>query len=205
MGFSDRRLKRDIRPLRDALQKVQGIRGVYYHWNRNVTDAEGLSEPGTDGQTDFESRRQIGVIAQDVLAVAPEIVSGGLQGKQSEFLRVDYNKLVPLLIEAVRELNGQLKLLEGDIDGLSDDKKEEKQTEEEEQAEEEQTEEEEEEEEEEALKISSASSSVPEDQSGLGSILRNLATLRRRNRAERSRGIALQRRMDRLEVQLGSR
>merc|ERR1712167_105131 len=136
-----------------------------YHWNRNVTDAEGLSEPGTDGPTDFESRRQIGVIAQDVLAVAPEIVSGGLQGKQSEFLRVDYNKLVPLLIEAVRELNGQLKLLEGDIDGLSDDKKEEKQAGEEEEEEAEQAEEEEAEEE--ALKASSASSSVPEDQYGL--------------------------------------
>jgi len=88
---SDRRLKRDIIHIDDALAKVNKLNGVYYTWIQD--EPSGLK---------FDTKRHVGVIAQEVQSVLPEVVTSLHEGK---YLGVDYASLVPLVIEAVRELD----------------------------------------------------------------------------------------------------
>jgi Chaperone of endosialidase len=87
-AYSDQRLKNDIKTIEDALDKVRKLRGVSYV-NANT------GEPS------------IGVIAQEVKEVIPEVVqdNGGL-------LSVAYGNLVGVLIEAVKELSAKVDALE---------------------------------------------------------------------------------------------
>jgi hypothetical protein len=77
--YSDERLKSGIRPLTGALSTVCELRGVHYT---------------------MSGRPQIGFIAQDVQRVIPEAVSYA----DSNTLAVDYSRIVPILVEAVKEL-----------------------------------------------------------------------------------------------------
>lgn len=86
--FSDRRLKRDITPLSGALDTVSRLQGVSYAWNASPTPDGGVP-----------SGRQIGLVAQDVEAVVPELVQTNASGLKS----VEYQNMVPILIEAVKE------------------------------------------------------------------------------------------------------
>jgi hypothetical protein len=81
---SDARLKKNIVNLDGALDKIDSIRGVHYHW----IDA---SQPQS---------RQVGVIAQEIQAAYPELVMEGGNG----FLSVDYPKLTAVLIQSIKEL-----------------------------------------------------------------------------------------------------
>jgi hypothetical protein len=91
---SDRRLKQDISPLKNSLSKVTKLRGVYFKWTKN----------GPSGDK-VDSDRHLGVIAQDVQAVFPDIVDTIHDG---QYLGVRYSELIPVLIEAVRELDDQI-------------------------------------------------------------------------------------------------
>ncbi|WP_298679063.1 tail fiber domain-containing protein [uncultured Lentibacter sp.] len=84
VSSSDVRLKADIAPIADALAKVQALTGVTYRM---------------DGQ----SARQMGLIAQDVQAVAPEAVT-----EVDGLLRLAYGNLVGLLVEAIKDLHAEL-------------------------------------------------------------------------------------------------
>ena len=90
---SDERLKDNITVIDSALAKVKQLRGVEFDWN----DKQSLHK-GHD----------IGVIAQDVEQVAPELV----KDRDDGYKAVDYPKLVALLIEAVKELELKVKKLE---------------------------------------------------------------------------------------------
>ncbi len=105
-AVSDRRLKQDIEPVINALNKVTKLKGVYYKW---VAHAD---------HKDADNRRHIGLIAQDVQHIVPEAVGQVLGGKM---LGVDYEALVPLLIEAVRELSEKLKANRLEIEKLKAD------------------------------------------------------------------------------------
>lgn len=89
---SDRRYKKDITTLSGALDKLTRLRGVSYNWRQTEFP---------DRQ--FNNRLQIGVIAQEVETVYPELVYTDKDGYRS----VDYAKLTPVLIEAVKELKRQ--------------------------------------------------------------------------------------------------
>ncbi len=82
---SDRRLKRDIASLDNALEKVTSLEGVTYNWKDENRD----------------QHRQIGVIAQDVKKVFPEAV---YENKNTGFLSVNYSGLIGALIESIKEL-----------------------------------------------------------------------------------------------------
>ena len=86
---SDMRLKKDISPLTHSLKKITSLKGVFYYWK-------------TDEYPDrnFEDSKQIGLIAQDVEPIIPEVVHTDNEGYKS----VRYNKLTPVLIEALKEL-----------------------------------------------------------------------------------------------------
>lgn len=94
---SDIRLKEDINPLKDSLDKILGLEGVSFKFKNN-------QEQGT----------QIGVIAQDVEKVVPEVVSTGEDGYKS----VSYQNLVPLLIEAMKEQQKQIEELKKELNEL---------------------------------------------------------------------------------------
>lgn len=97
--WSDRRLKRNFQEIAHPLQKLEALNGYYYHWTKDKADQS----------------RQVGVIAQEVEAVLPEIVTENNNGYKS----VDYTKLTALLIEVnqaqqkqIDQLNTRVKQLE---------------------------------------------------------------------------------------------
>jgi hypothetical protein len=94
---SDERQKGNIRVIDSPMSKLYKIKGVTFDWNNNCSIMYNI------GKSD------IGVIAQDVEKVIPDAV----KTRDDGFMGVDYNKLVPLLVEAVKELSDRVKELEG--------------------------------------------------------------------------------------------
>ena len=90
---SDARLKDNVTVINSALAKVKQLRGVEFDWN--------------DKQDTYEGH-DIGVIAQEVEQVVPELV----KDREDGYKAVDYPKLTALLIEAVKELELKVKELE---------------------------------------------------------------------------------------------
>ena len=86
---SDRRYKTDITPIDSSLAKITSLQGVYYNWDRK-------NWPNKN----FPDTKQIGLIAQDVEKVVPEVVNTDKEGYKS----LSYDKLAAVLIEAVKEL-----------------------------------------------------------------------------------------------------
>ena len=96
---SDERLKDNVQTIENALNKISQIRGVEFDWNN-------LQEP-EDGY--FVRKHDIGVIAQEVEKVLPEVVGTRKDGIKA----VKYDRLVPLLIEAIKELKAEIDNLKG--------------------------------------------------------------------------------------------
>ncbi|MDP4264839.1 MAG: tail fiber domain-containing protein [Bacteroidota bacterium] len=96
---SDARLKRNITPLKDALQIITRLNGYHYYWKNENRGAE----------------LQTGVIAQELLQVTPDLVHPNDQGD----LTVNYNGLIPYLIEAIKEQQKQIESLEKKIERLT--------------------------------------------------------------------------------------
>ena len=86
VSASDARLKKNVVPLEDALSSVLQLNGVLYQWRDEVNDLEG-------------NPRQLGLIAQEVETVLPEVVTEDENGYKG----IAYDKLTALLIEAVKE------------------------------------------------------------------------------------------------------
>jgi hypothetical protein len=101
---SDARLKENVAPIGDALDKLDMIRGVTYDWTDSYIEAKG----GEDGY--FVRKNDVGVIAQEIERVLPQLVAENNQG----FKAVRYERLVALLIEAVKELRAEVKALKGE-------------------------------------------------------------------------------------------
>jgi len=93
-AFSDKRLKTDIEPIANGLQKVMAMQGVYY--KRNDVD---------------NAKTQVGVLAQDMEAVLPEVVLTAEDAMETK--SVDYGKLTAVLIEAIKELKQEINELRG--------------------------------------------------------------------------------------------
>jgi len=91
---SDKKFKDNIEQLDGVLDKVKQIRGVRFDWN--------------DKQDSYEGH-DIGVIAQEVEAVYPELVHHRVENDSKA---VDYVKLTAVLIEAVKELSAKVEALE---------------------------------------------------------------------------------------------
>jgi len=113
--YSDKRLKDNFVPITEPLNRVQKLTGLFY------TQSE-LAEKY--GYHDYS--RQVGVIAQDVEAVLPEAVKiapfdmDGMGGSRTgeRYLTIQYEKLTPLLVEAVKELQAKVNNLENEINKL---------------------------------------------------------------------------------------
>ena len=95
---SDRRLKENIVTIPNALSRVQAINGVTFDWN----DEEIARRGGADGY--FVRKHDVGLIAQDVEQALPEATATRIDG----YMAVRYELVVPLLVEAVKELSAQV-------------------------------------------------------------------------------------------------
>ncbi|MBI4947258.1 MAG: tail fiber domain-containing protein [Bacteroidetes bacterium] len=85
---SDIRYKKDITPLSHALDKVLSMQGVNYHWKTKEFP-----------EKSFTTDKQIGFIAQELEKIYPEVVMTDKDGYKS----VDYSRLTPVLVEAIKE------------------------------------------------------------------------------------------------------
>ena len=86
---SDLGFKQDIKPLNNSLDKVCSLQGVSYYWRVKEFPSE-----------HFEKKKQIGFIAQNVEKVYPAVVNTRADGYKT----IDYDLLVPALVESIKEL-----------------------------------------------------------------------------------------------------
>ena len=95
---SDKRWKTNIKPIESPLEKLQKLSGVEFDW---IEDFRAHGNSGND----------IGVIAQEVEEVLPQVV----QTRDSGMKAVRYEKLIPLLIETIKEQQQQIDKLKNKI------------------------------------------------------------------------------------------
>ena len=100
---SDSRLKENVKVIPDALDKLKEINGVTFDWKEGFTDVHKFE--GSD----------IGVLAQEVEYSFPEIVK---MNPRTGYRGVQYEKLTPLLIEAIKDLSKKVDKLEKEIKQL---------------------------------------------------------------------------------------
>lgn len=89
---SDSRFKKDVRPLEGALAKIGHLQGVQYAYRQSEFPDRGFLVGRTDG-----------FIAQDLREVLPELVQQGTDG----YLAVNYLGVIPVLTEAIKELQAE--------------------------------------------------------------------------------------------------
>jgi hypothetical protein len=97
-AYSDARVKTNVNTIENALEKTLALRGVTY----NRTDSEDV-------------RTKVGVIAQEIIEVLPEVVNQDNDGMYS----VSYGNITALLIEAIKEQQLQIEELKSIINGLT--------------------------------------------------------------------------------------
>jgi len=95
---SDVALKENIHNISSPMEKVQNLNGVLFDWKQEFIDSKG----GEDGY--FVRKTDVGVIAQDVEKVLPEVVGTRPDGVKA----VKYDRLCALLIECVKDLQLQV-------------------------------------------------------------------------------------------------
>ncbi len=102
--ISDGRLKQDVEPLKSSLEKITRLRGVSFNWKpEKMNYAKG-----------FGGKKQIGLIAQEVEAIFPELVYTDAKGLKA----VAYDKLGPLVIEAIKEQEKKIEEKDAQIERL---------------------------------------------------------------------------------------
>ena len=100
---SDCRLKENIKPIKGALCKVIGVTGNTFNW-KELSKEEVKTIHGNKG-------KDVGVIAQEIEEILPEAVTTRNNGYKA----VNYEKIVPLLIEAIKEQQKQIDELKSKI------------------------------------------------------------------------------------------
>jgi hypothetical protein len=93
---SDKKLKNNISNISDPINKIKQINGVNFEWS--------------DKQSTY-SGKDVGVIAQEIKEVLPEVVAE----RDNGYLAVKYEKIIPLLIEAIKEQQKEIEALKSKI------------------------------------------------------------------------------------------
>ncbi|HTB11092.1 MAG TPA: tail fiber domain-containing protein [Bryobacteraceae bacterium] len=108
-NLSDARLKTDIIEITNGLESVQKLKPIHFRWQKpeKRTVGKGMNLPVDEPQ--------VGFLAQDVEKVVPEAVVKDASGLYS----MEETKLIPVLVEAVKELEAQNEKLSGQISSMS--------------------------------------------------------------------------------------
>jgi hypothetical protein len=110
--YSDRRLKENIVDIENSLEKLEKLTGVYYNSNK-LAESFGY----------INKKRQVGLIAQEVEEVVPEATTiapfdanyHGHSLSGEKYLTIRYEKLIPLLIQALKEQKEQLEYIKSKL------------------------------------------------------------------------------------------
>ncbi|MFT3934509.1 MAG: tail fiber domain-containing protein [Chitinophagaceae bacterium] len=103
---SDIRYKKNIAPISGALDNVMKLQGVTYNWKTSEYP-----------DNYFTDKNQLGIIAQELEKIYPELVETDTKGYKT----VDYSKMAPVLIEAIKEQQGRIATQQAQIDALKSD------------------------------------------------------------------------------------
>jgi hypothetical protein len=109
-GSSDVRFKHNIFPIQNALQKVMQLQGVTFDWKKSEFPDRAFSDQKT-----------IGFIAQEVEKVLPEVVQ--TEKTAEGYKAVQYDKVVALLVEAIKEQQKEIEALQKEIKKIKKRKK----------------------------------------------------------------------------------
>jgi hypothetical protein len=102
---SDASLKENVKNITNPIDKIKLINGVEFDWAQKYIDGNGGEDPY------FMRRHDVGVIAQEIEAVLPEVVATRENGIKA----VKYDRIVALLIEAIKEQQKQIEELRSEI------------------------------------------------------------------------------------------
>lgn len=113
---SDQRLKDNVIAISDPIVKIKSIGGYSYTWNEEAAAAVGFTP---------ESKEEHGVIAQEIQKVIPDAVTtapfdtdeNGNSKSGDDYLTVRYERIVPLLIEAIKDQQAQIDKLKEELQG----------------------------------------------------------------------------------------
>jgi len=105
---SDIRFKRDVQPLNNALSSVLQIQPIYYYWKKEAFPS-----------MRFGTERQLGFNAQEIEQLFPELVLTDAAGYKS----VDYSRLTPVLVQAVKEQQARIEKQEQTLELLLEEVK----------------------------------------------------------------------------------
>jgi len=95
--YSDERLKSNIEPIESAIESLLGLRTVKYHL-KDVDSAE--------------SKKRLGLIAQDLIGVLDEVIEPTTQAKDdTKYLSVRYTEIIPVLVKAIQEQQATIEAL----------------------------------------------------------------------------------------------
>ena len=111
--WSDRRLKKDIKPLGEGvgLETINALQPSSFAWNEK---AEQVNENLFDG------KEEVSLIAQEVQEILPDAVCENKSaGKDKEYLTINYDKITPYLIQAVKDLTKKVQELEEKLNGAA--------------------------------------------------------------------------------------
>jgi hypothetical protein len=100
-GYSDDQLKTKLGNIGNPLNKLMTLNGFYFEPNQLALDLG------------YTLSKQVGVSAQEVQKVLPEVVV--LAPIDNKYLTVQYDRMIPLLIEAIKELKSEVEVLKGQI------------------------------------------------------------------------------------------
>jgi len=103
VNASDRRYKKDIQEMTNAMSLIERLRGVSFDWRREEFPS-----------ITFDQGRQYGFIAQEAREVLPEIVSEDTDG----YLSLGYTQVVPILVEAIKEQQREIAAREARVEDL---------------------------------------------------------------------------------------
>ncbi|MGL6022304.1 MAG: tail fiber domain-containing protein, partial [Chitinophagaceae bacterium] len=96
---------KDVSPIHGALSKILQLQGVSYEWRKDMEKQSGYS---------FKDGRDYGLIAQEVQKVLPELVKKETKG----FLTVDYTHIIPIIIEAIKQQQKEIEILQDKVNQI---------------------------------------------------------------------------------------
>jgi len=101
-GYSDPRLKDDVNLISDPFSLINSIRGITFTWNERSKLIQGKW-----------GKRDYGVLSSEVKTVMPEVITQSISDEETGevYDTVDYTKLVPVLLEAIKQLKKEVDLL----------------------------------------------------------------------------------------------
>lgn len=110
---SDKRLKENFRSIEAPLKKIQGINGYKYDFKCTTNDT--IVDVNGKMKKEYLNKDRLGFIAQDLKEILPEAV---IYEEDEDLYYIDYNAVIPVIVEAMKEQNSQIENLKEEIQSL---------------------------------------------------------------------------------------